>query len=361
MPGSQEQNAGGYEVPFRHVIEAELATVQKSRNLLVTEGSFGILHGVILFCCLLVNALFIAARRDYFALFIAASFYLNMFYFISLLIPTSRNSGGIRKGDIKKFLSWIQDIGIKAGTTQFTRLFLNAFFINSRTLSLGIGMIFSVDIVFTIIAYMILHVSLGGTLIVISQCAIIAVFYFLIWKIEPFSFAFMKNVEIMKTRLTDNKVPPILISAMFMLGIGFAVILILVTIILLPGITVTAFLTDSGIAVLGHLVALIVMLAISQYFIIRYIHGISSRLMARRLLDYKENTLRDLLEHDIRGTGAALKNPYELTTLLLESKIYQVRQNTLLGTFPVYFVDLDFSVMLDSTTLTAIQGYIGEK
>jgi len=361
MSGSPEQTRDGCNIPFHRAIEAELATVRESRRLLMTGGAFGTLHGLILFCCLLVNFMFLLIRRDYFALFIAASFYLNMFYFISLLIPTSRDSAGIRKGDLRKFLSWIQDIGIKAGTTQFTRLFLNAFFINSRTLSLGIGMIFSVDIVFTLIAYLTLHVSLGGTLIVISQCAVIAVFYFLIWKIEPFSYAFMKNVESMKTRLSDNRVPPHLISALFMLGLAFAVILILVTIILLPGITVAAFLTDSGLAALAHLVALIAILAISQYFIIRYIHGISSRFMARRLLDYKENTLKELLEHNVGSTGIASKNPYEPTTLLLESKIYQVKQKTLLGTFPVYVVDLDFSVMLDSTTLTAIRGFIGEK
>jgi hypothetical protein len=304
--------------------------------------------------------MFLAVRRDYFALFIAASFYLNMFYFISLLVPTGRDSAGIRKSDLRRFLTWIQDIGIKAGTSQFTRLFLNAFFINSRTLALGIGLIFTTDILFCLIAYFGLHVSFAGTVIVFSQCAAIAVFYFLIWKIEPFSYAFMKNVESMKSRLSDKNVPPILVSALFMVALAFAIILILITIILLPGMTVATFLTESGLNVLAHLAGLVAILAITQYFIVRYIHGASSRLMAGRLFDYKEKTLDGLLSGGSRGQAGYGGNPYETTTLLLESKIYQVRKNTLLGTFSVYVVDLDFSVMLDSTTMTAIRGFIHE-
>ncbi|WP_321504483.1 hypothetical protein [uncultured Methanoregula sp.] len=360
-PELSGQNAGREIIPFRRAIEDELAAIEKSRRLLLVSDRSNPLHGIILICCFLVNALFLLVRRDYFALFIAASFYLNMFYFISLLVPTSREYAGIHRGDLRKFLSWLHGIGIKAGTTRFTRLFLNAFFINSRALSLGIGLIFTTDIIFTLIAFLVLHVSVSGTLIVLSQCTIIAVFYFLIWKIEPFSDTFAKNVEGVRALLSDNKVPPLVISALFMVAFAFAVILILITIILLPGITVATFLTESGLAVLGHLVGLIAILAVSQYFIIRYIHGSGSRLVALRLLDHKEDTLRELLVEDRDGPADPAKNPYETTTRLLESKIYQVKQNTLLGTFPVYVVDLDLSVMLDSTTMTAIQGYIQKK
>ena len=356
--GPGEHETAGDDLPFERAIGEELVRIQKSRNLLANRGITGPLHGVILFCCLLVNVLFLAIRMDYFVLFIAASFYLNMVYFISLLIPTSREYANVHTADFKKYLSWLQEIGIKAGTTRFTRLFLNAFFINSRALSLGIGMIFTIDILFTLIAFRIQDVSMNGALIVIAQCMVIAIFYFLIWKIEPFSDTFAKNVEGVKTRLSDRKIPPLLISVLFMAAFAFAVILILVTIILLPGMTVGAFLTESTLTELGHLVVLILIIAVSQYFIIRFIHGAGSRLMARRLLDYKENTLKNLLERKAVGEGAI--NPYENSTLLLESKIYQVKQNTLLGMFPVYVVDLDFSVLLDSTTMTAIRGYIQE-
>jgi len=360
VPGPGEETAKPEMLAFNRAIQEELASVQKSRRLIAAETRFGTLHGLILFCCILVNAIFILVRWDYFALFIAASFYLNMFYFISLLIPTSRESALIHRGDIRKSRTWLQEMGIMGGTTRFTRLFLNAFFINSRSLSLGIGMIFTIDILFALIDYTLARVSFWGTVVVISQCAAIALFYLLIWKVEPFSSTFVKNVEEVKTRLSLFNIPQYFISALFMVGFAFGVILILTTIILLPGMTVAAFLDESGLEALGHLVGLIVILAISQYFVIRYIHGFSSRLMAGRLLDYKENMLRGLIQESAKKSDDTMRNPSEITTLL-ESRIYQVRQHTLLGAFPVCVVDLDLSVILDSTTMTAIRGYIQEK
>jgi hypothetical protein len=360
MPGQGKKPSKPETIAFSQAIEEELASVRKSRRLLANDSRFSTLHGVILFGCILINALFLLIRRDYFALFIAASFYLNMFYFISLLIPTSRESALIRRGDIGKSRAWLQEMGLMGGTTRFTRLFLNAFFINSRSLSLGIGMIFTIDILFILVDYFLKQVSFWGAVIVISQCAAIALFYLLIWKIEPFSTAFVRNVEVVKTRLSLFNVPQHLISALFMVGFAFGVILILITIILLPGMTVAAFLDESGLEALGHLVGLIVILIISQYFVIRYIHGISSRRIAERLLDYKEAMLQELVHERTDGTRDPGRNPAGITALL-ESRLYQVRQHTLLGSFPVCVVDLDLSVMLDSTTMTAIQGYIREK
>ncbi len=50
---------------------------------------------------------------------------------------------------------------------------------------------------------------------------------------------------------------------------------------------------------------------------------------------------------------------YELAGALLESKIYKVEKKTLLGAFPVYIVNPDFSVILDEQVLALITGYLG--
>jgi hypothetical protein len=264
--------------------------------------------------------------------------------------------------DIPRFLSWLKEIGVKSGTSRFTRLFMNSFFINSRALSLGIGLIFAVDILFTLIAYIVMDFSVRITVIVILQCAVIIAFYVLVWKIEPYSVAYIKNVEQVKDRLSQTHLPPQVITALFMTGIVVSVFLFMTTIILLPGMTVNAFLTQSGLAGLGHLVSLIAVLAASQYFIIRYIHGITSRALALRLLNFRETGLKEILHEAETGKirpGIHGKNPYEIATSLLESRIYQVQKSSLYGAFPVFVVNLDFSVILDSTTLTAIRGYIG--
>jgi hypothetical protein len=129
-------------------------------------------------------------------------------------------------------------------------------------------------------------------------------------------------------------------------------------------VTLNAFLNQSQLAELGHLFTLLAILATSQYFIIRYIHGITSRRMADRLFDFKEQSLTELLDRENQTLFGSLNprdTPLETSALLLESKIFIIKRNSLAGLFPVFVVDLDFSVLMDSTTLTAIKGYIVER
>lgn len=358
-------NSGAPEaLPLREVIESELSAVKKTRaELMPHRGPRGI-QFLTLAACILINIIFFLTRSDYFGVFIAASFYLNMYYFITLIIPTNFNKTNPPAADLSRFQAWLKEIGVTSGATQFTRLFINSLFINSRALSLGIGLIFSIDIVFTVIDYFGEGLPIRTTAIVIFQCAVIVTFYLLVWKIEPFSITYIKKVEGVKRSLHRQKLPPQLITGMFIFGFLTAIFLFLVTIIWLPGVTLQAFLNYSQLTELGHLFALVAILAISQYFIIRYIHGITSRSMAERLFDFKETALTDLLDTDMTaspGIPNPAESPFETSKLLLETKIFIVKRKTIGGTFPVFIVDLDFSVMLDNTTLTAIRGYIIEK
>jgi len=348
------------EIPLSQVISDELSAVRKNRAGLMTDPGHSRTHIGILLLCIGINAIYFLIRPDYLYLFIAASFYLNMYYFITLLIPQNFNkNAGLPKADFSRFRTWLKEIGLTSGTTRFTKLFINSLFINSRTLSLGISLIFTIDILYAIRAHTSLELPIKTTIIVISQCVIIVVFYLLVWKVEPFSVKYVKSVEQVKRRLTHERLPPQIITVMFLIGFLIALVLFLTTIILLPGITLQAFLDQSQLTKLGNLVALLTVLGLSQYFIIRYIHGITSRTMAGRLFDYKENVLQDL-QNTVGSHNANPENRAETTTRLLETKIYTIKRNTLTGFFPVFVVDLDFSVILDSTTRTAIRGYIGD-
>ena len=320
-------------------------------------------QALVIALCVCTNGIFFLTRPDYPALFIAASFYLNMFYFVILLIPTSHRTALVPVTEIRRFRVWLREIGVQSGTARLTRLFIHAVLINSRTLSLGLGLIFSLDLLFVLFD-LAGRLPLQTTIVVSLQCTVIILFYFLVWLLEPFSTKFADQMASVRVRLERERFPTWVISALFITGILFAIILFLTTIILLPGITVNAFLTESGLAELGYLVSLLAVLAASQYFIIRTIHGVTSRAMACRLYDYQESVLRDLLvfeSADPVQSFCAGDETNEIPRLLLESKIYRIHRHSLAGTFPVFVVELDFSVMLDSTTLTAIRGYIQEK
>jgi len=347
--------------PLSRVIRDELSAVRKNRSELITGEVHSLFHICVLILCIGINGMYFLFRRDYCALFIAASYYLNMYYFIILLIPQNvKKKAGIPNLTLSRFRDWLKEIGLTSGTARFTKLFMNSIFINSRTLSLGIGLIFTIDILYAIRAHTVLELPLRTTVIVISQCAMIVVFYLLVWKVEPFSMKYVQSVERVKRRLIHEKIPRNLITIMFAAGFLIALVLFLTTIILLPGITLNAFLDQSRLTELGNLFSLITLLAISQYFIIRYIHGITSRRMAERLFDYKEFELLEL-QNTVGSGNNSVENRTETTSRLLETKIYTIKKNTLKGFFPVFVVDLDFSVILDSTTRIAISGYIGDK
>ena len=351
------------DLPLRQIIRDELSAVQQNRTGLMAQRAPQGISFLVLLVCVLTNVIFSLARPDYFGLFIAASFYLNMYYFITLMIPTNFQKADLPAADLSRFHTWLKEIGVTSGTTQFTRLFINALFMNSRALSLGIGLIFSIDIVFVLILFT-RGLPLKTTIIVIVQCVIIVIFYLMVWKMEPFSTSYVKKVEEAKRTLRRQKLPPQLVTAMFIFGFLIAIFLFLTTMIYLPGITLNAFINQSQLTELGHLFSLLAILAISQYFIVRYIHGITSRAMADRLFDFKENSLADLLDIEkpgISGNATTDKNPLETSARLLESKIYIVRRNSLTGAFPVFVVDLDFSVIMDNLTLTAIKGYIVDR
>lgn len=366
-PASSDGTTGSSpaDIPIRQVIGDELSAVRKKRSELMTEVVQSHIHIGVLILCIGINLLYFLYRPDYSALFIAASFYLNMYYFVILLIPQKvKKNTGLQNINLSRFKSWLKEIGLASGTSRFTRLLMNSIFINSRTLCLGISLIFIIDILFAIRAHTTLELPSGTTVIVISQCMVIVIFYFLIWKVEPFSTTYMQSVEQVKRRLIHEKVPPRFITVLFVIGFLITLMLFLTTIILLPGITLNAFLDQSELTELGNLFGLLAILAISQYFLIRYIHGITSRTMAERVFDFKERSLMRILEN-VKALPAGLADAAgyrrEISSLLLECRIFIVKRKTIAGFFPVFVVDLDFSVMLDSTTLTAIKGYIVEK
>jgi hypothetical protein len=341
------------------IVSDDLAAAEKRhREFQLQEPPWRLQH-VVLFLCVLTNIILFVVRPDYIVLFIAASFYLNMFYFLTLLVPTSPGATPFQKPEIARFHSWLWDHGIQSGTRQFTRIFINSFFMNCRTLTFPFILLFSIDIVFTLIAGYAGLIPGTITLFVIAQSLIIITFYGIIGKIEPFTAEFARNIDRIKSRLS-RELPPAIISLLFLTGFLAVVFLFLTTIILLPGITLNAFLTESGLTELAHLIALLAVLAVSQYFIIRTLHGQRSRVMAGRLMDYRELLLKSIAKDVAEGSGNTMdiESRYEMTSRLLESRIYRINANSLFGAFPVFVVDPDFSVMMDTTTLTAIKGYI---
>jgi hypothetical protein len=351
------------------LIKNEIQTLQNQQRALRTTGSIGYITLAILLLCILVNVAFLVLLKDYFALFISAGFYLFMIYFITLIIPLGNGARDLPFNNIRRFVSALHHSGVIPSTDRFTRIMLDVFYINSRTLFGGFLVIFSFVLLFTGIGFFKASFSVTTVMFILFQSISILMFYGLVWKFEPYSLQYHHDMRELKGRLVTKRFPEWAVVALF----GTAAVLVLFgiisTIILLPGFTVNKVLSLTGIEGLEYHLVLIGILLASQYFIVRFFHGISSRELAEQFSDAQIARLRcaDTIPEDkqksknVSGDPAAPEADMkrEVAGALLESKIYKVEKKTLLGAFPVYIVNPDFSVILDEQVLALITGYLG--
>jgi len=356
---------------FQQLIKNEIHVVRERQQTLLTQGKTGYATILILLSCIIINVISFLAIPEYIALFIAASVYLHMFYFLTLLIPIGEGTVRFPTAQIRKIFSTLYHTGIISATDRFTRIMLDAFFINSRTLSSGFFCIFTIDLLFTGIAYYAGPFSLRTVAVISFQVVAILTFYFLLWRFDPGTARFKQGIRGMKGTLAGKRYPSWLIAVIFVTGALLVLFVILSTIILLPGITLQAFLSLSGIEDLTNLFLFIALIAVSQYFIVRFFHGIMSSRMAERFSESRivllqtvsegesGSVFKETDEHDATTrpatSGESMRNA---AGALLESKIYRLELRTLFGTFPVYLVNLDFSVLFDEQVIAVITGYL---
>jgi hypothetical protein len=333
---------------------AEISEERERHRHLYASGTPGRLTLLVLGAAILINILFFLQSPIYPLLFISASFFLFMFYFVTLLIPHNLGRVSFPETEISRYLAGLQETGIIRSTKRFTRIFLNAFFINCRTLFYGFTLIFTIDIVIVIIMHLNGRLSASHAGIILFQSAAIIIFYFLVWKLEPYSTEFFTDVSGMREHLIRKNIPRPVVSFLFLLGAALALICIVSTTVLLPGVTVNNVLSVSEFNTFGHLFISIGVVLVSLYFIFRYLHGITSRDLLARFSTNKTECLLHQIEimGDAGGQLPDASGPQnsaipdtlrEATELLLESRLYQVEKKTIFGAFPVYIVNPDFS------------------
>jgi len=341
--------------------------VQEQQRELRKQGQSGYITIIILLLCIFINAPFFLMLKDFFALFITASFYMYMIYFITLLVPIGAGVQSFHLERIRQFFSTLYHNGIISTTDRFTHIFLDVFLINSRVLLQGFLIVFLCDLLFATIGFIRGDFSTWATVVIMFQSISIILFYFLVWRFEPYSTKFQTGVQGLKDMFINRQYPSWIITLTFSAAALLLLFAILSTIILLPGFTVKTLLTLTGLKNLGNFVFLIVILIMSQYFVVRFFHGISSRRMATQFSDAKIGRLQ-LLQKGYSTTLSTSNSPLEnqsqsadeicqATGSLLESKIYHVEIRDIYGLFPVFIVNPDFSVILDEQVIKIITGY----
>jgi hypothetical protein len=334
--------------------------------MLRTEGARGWITLIVLAACILLNIGLLFVNDKHPALFIAASYFLFMGYFLTLLLPLDKQYRSFAGMEVSRIVNNLRELGVIRSTDRFSRVFINAFLINCRTLFIGFALLFSLDILFSIMKYRDGTFPYQTAEIVIFQSTAIIIFYFLVWKLEPYSTEFFTDISGVRQRLIKRRIPQRSVTFLLWLLAALAIIAVFSTVILLPGITVKSILSIDDMQQVSDLFIHIGILLASQYFIIRYIHGITSLTMATQFSEAKARYLIQQIANesepeipDITGQPPSI-SPSELlrkkTAVFFESRIYQIERRTIWGTFPVYIINPDVSKIFEEGSLDAILG-----
>jgi hypothetical protein len=358
-------------VPGLHTMIAQrIANARERHRLLLAGCERGWLTLLILVTSIVLLCILIFWGSVNPDLFIIASFILFMGYFITLLVPLEVARQRISRPEIARLFSRVRDAGAVRCTERFSRILLDAFFMNCRPLFIGFALFFSVDILIVLakLAGGAFPLPIAG--IILFQSVAIITFYFLVWKLEPYSIEFLADVDGVRQRLIRRRFPEPVVSVLLWSGAALALISVFLVIIMLPGFTVGYILSLSELEQFRGLFLSIAILLVCQYFIFRYIHGITSQDLLARFSGTTAPHPSGQIEKPLRmqSPDYAVKLPGsppcdefpEETGLLIESKMYQIERKTLFGAFPVYIVNLDLSLILGDQVQDTLTGRPGE-
>ena len=354
-------NRTGVPVPkvsdFHVMISQEIATARERQRFLREGGARGWLAPLILFSSIILMGILLLPGRLNPDLFIIASFLLFMFYFITLLVPLEAARQKIPLPQIASLFTRFRDAGMVRCTERLSRILLNAFFMDCRPLFAGFALLFSVDILIVLVQLSRKTIPWPTASIIIFQSVAIITFYFLIWKLEPYSIEFLSNVTGVRQQLIRKRFPEPVVSVLVWSGAALALISVFIVIILLPGFTVSSILSLSELEQFRNLFLSIAVLLVCQYFVFRYIHGTTSRELLIRFSGNATLHQSDRIEKTpgMQSPGPVSEPPVSLpsdespetTLLMLESKIYRIEKKTIFGAFPVCIVNPDLSVIFE--------------
>ena len=354
---------------IHHLIKSEIATLREEQQSLKNQGRTGTITTTLLFFSVIVNITVFLLIPMYISLFITASFYLYMIYFITLLIPIGGGTARFFPEKTRAFFRTLYRTGIITTSDRLARIFMDAFFINSRALCSGFVIVFSLDVVYALAGFIDGMFDSHALFVILFQAVAILIFYFLLWRLEPGSTRFQQEIREIRGAFTGRWYPSWVITLLFGTAALLVLLIIVTTIILLPGMTVQTFLSLSGLMHFENFFFFTGVLLVSQYIIVRFFHGIASADMAVRFADARISSLRSVeREENLAGVKGGSeseshddlseKEMRDATSALLESRIYRLDLKTLWGAFPVYLINLDFSIVFDEQVMNAITGYL---
>ncbi len=271
----------------------------------------------------------VALGSNFIMLWVIGSFFLYCYAFLLLFFPTTlgRKKGKSDTGSLKA-----DAIKIAKKRRIITGLsFFRAFLYNTAAQAMAFIVIFSISMVVSAFSLLTHGTDIVSTAGILASSLLIMSFYAWIMRYRPYSPEYSGKLRQEGLRLVDISLSadslryvPVALGTFAVLAGGLVIAL------LIPGLTLSKFVTFWQFSLGANVFTYILTLAI-EYLIVRSVQSIESKRMAIAFLGKKT----ELLQATLVGEFSGEKKRVRLSTL----QIFRVSRHDFFGHLPVYNVD----------------------
>lgn len=233
-------------------------------------------------------------------LWITASFFIYMFYFFLMALPSLGSGTVVRFTDkniqenIREFLRLANLLQtVRSNKITLIEVFLNAFIINAKPLAKGFAVIYLVDLLLSVVLVLSGNLHYDVFLMIVFQIVIIMAFYAKLYTAEPNTPGFFSGVYLPEAGEVGSyfaKLKTLLYISVFGIFTG----LIIIGAMFFPGLTLGEYLSDIQVMPFEYPMVMALCL-LCQGVVLRYIQGVESRKYMGKLNAYHLSVLEDYL------------------------------------------------------------------
>ena len=272
-------------------------------------------------------------------LWIVGSFFIYMFYFFLMMIPSLGSDSSLHLTDgssqihIREFLRLANLLRtVRKNTVTFLEIFWNAFLINAKPLAKGFALIYMSVLVCAVLLFIQEVISAQTLILITAQVVVILAFYTKISLAEPDTPGFFAGRALAEEKTGESEASKLklwLYISFFMMFTG----LLIIGAMLFPGLTLTRYVSQLSFLP-SEFPILLVLVLITQGFVLRYFQGVESRELMQTLNARHLSVLKDDLLPRVQAADPADLDELRREFLLLSMNKLMVQE--FFKRFPAY-------------------------
>jgi len=355
----------GDRIEYLSLFGQEILDREKQRQEMLVSTGHPRFELVVVLGLLSANSLLFLVFPPYILGWITCSLLLLALYPLTMIVPSLIRWMMGRSGNREKsYLKTLQSLHLMRTGEQFLHILWNIFFINLRSVGTAVVIFCGTNLIAAATLFLVLRQEMGLAAIITGQFILFFTVFLLALVLKPYS----RRFEVLASAVAGwvQRRRPLVWGLLFAFGFtGFILALYLLWAFLFPGNTAMRLLEREDLLPSRVFLQLLIIL-VSQFLIVRYIHSLQSRRTTRRVSRSMERYVREdvlgLVDRvragEITAESVDCGRFRQLMTGLLEAKMYRTVTRGIAGSFLLYLFTPDFSQIMDEETLRNLAGHM---